>query len=179
MAPPPLIQNGFALVDGVRYYKYTSRLTPKAPAPAQLDLAGPGDLPLLAELDAATFPPLWHMDEGELASLLFSSRLRVARLGGERVGYAALSLNGAYTDPESSGPSAFLARLAVHPSAQGRGVGRQLLADSIAYAHSQRHSPIYLNTQVSNEPSQRLYEGMGFRSMNQVFHVYIVEIGHA
>ncbi len=102
--------------------------------------------------------------------------MRAAWLDDRLVGYAAISLNGAFDDPTTAGPSAFLARLAVHPSVQGRGVGRQLLADSIAYAHSQGHNPIYLNTQVSNEQSQRLYEGMGFRSMGRVFQVYVAQI---
>lgn len=172
----PLTRSGFNLIDGVRYYKFTQSVVPEAPSAARLALAGPAELSILAQLDAETFPPIWHMDEGALAGLLFNSRMQVAYLDGGAVGYAALTLNGAFDDPDTASPSAFLARLAVHPRAQGQGVGRQLLADSVAYAVGQGHSPIYLNTQVSNEQSQRLYEGMGFRSMNQVFQVYVTEI---
>lgn len=174
----PVTRSGFVLVDEVRYYKYTARETPSAPAPARVRMASPSDLPQLARLDAQTFPALWHMDEGALAGLLFSSRLRIARLGDDEppVGYAALSLNGNLDGPDEAGSGAFLARLAVHPAVQSRGVGRQLLADSIAYAHSQGRSQVYLNTQVSNRQSQRLYEGMGFRTMNQLFQVYVQDV---
>ncbi len=171
-----LTRSGFAQVDQVRYYKFSQRNVPSAPAPAQLTPLSPAQLAAVAQLDAESFPPLWHMGEGDLAGLLFAGRMRAAWLEGQLVGYAAITLNGAFDDPATAGPSAFLARLAVHPSVQGRGVGRQLLADSIAYAHSQRHNPIYLNTQVSNGSSQRLYEGMGFRSMGRVFQVYVAQI---
>lgn len=171
-----LSRSGFAQVDQVRYYKFSQRDAPAAPAPAQLTPISPVQLTDVAQLDAESFPPLWHMGEGELAGLLFAGRMRAAWLDDRLVGYAAISLNGDFDDPTTSGPSAFLARLAVHPGVQGRGVGRQLLADSIAYAHSQKHNPIYLNTQVSNEQSQRLYEGMGFRSMGRVFQVYVAQV---
>lgn len=171
-----LVRGGFEQVDQVRYYKYTRLEVPPAPAPAHLAPVSPSQLAAVAQLDAQAFPPIWHMGEGELAGLLFGGRMRTAWLDGQLAGYAAVSLHAAFDDPDTSGPSAFLARLAVHPQAQGKGVGRQLLADSIAYAYGQHHRPVYLNTQVSNQQSQRLYEGVGFRSMGQVFHVYTVQI---
>ena len=46
---------------------------------------------------------------------------------------------------------------------QRRGIGRQLLADSILYAHAQGVYRIQLNTQESNKASQQLYESFNFR----------------
>ncbi len=170
---PALTPFGFTEIDQVRYYQYTASADPAAPSPAQLVGVTPQDLFRLAQLDAETFPPVWHMGEGELAGLLFTSHMRMAWDGDRPVGYAALRLGGGY---EAGRRSAFLNRLAVHPSAQGRGIGRQLLADAIAHAHSQQHSSIFLNTQVSNKQSQRLYEGMGFRPSGQVYKVFTAQV---
>jgi ribosomal protein S18 acetylase RimI-like enzyme len=69
-------------------------------------------------------------------------------------GYTAVCAN--------SRSEAQLARLAVHPTYQGRGVGRALLADTIVYA-AQEFDRLVLNTQTTNHRSQKLYAGFGFR----------------
>ena len=50
----------------------------------------------------------------------------------------------------------------MHPSYQGRGIGRALLSDAIRYAAGE-FSVLVLNTQINNNRSQSLYRGLGFR----------------
>jgi ribosomal protein S18 acetylase RimI-like enzyme len=111
---------------------------------------------MLAGLDAAAFPPLWHFGVKDLFEMLMRCRVQLAWWQGQLAGYAALCANN-----RSEGQ---LARLAVHPSFQGRGIGRALLADAITYA-AQEFAVLVLNTQVTNTRSQTLYRGFGFRAI--------------
>lgn len=182
--------SGFAEVDRVRFYQRTQTDLPQpsqSVSDAGIDLrpVGPADLYGLAQLDAAAFPPLWHMGEGELAALLFTSRLIMAHFQGEPVGYAGLTLLGEESEEspsfteikkEKAPASGFLIRLAVHPAFQGQGIGRYLLIESLRYSHSLGVNHVMLNTQVSNYPSQKLYAQMGFRPTSQSFSVYVHQI---
>ncbi len=162
----PLFPLGFSLTERVQFFRLdlTRRVADALVTPevAQLRPLHPPDLPALAELDAAAFEPLWHFGEKELWELLFRSRMQVALWEGKLVGYSAITANG---------DEAHLARLAVHPAVQGMGIGRQLLIDSIAYAHDQQFTAVALNTQVSNTRSQRLYRQLGFRPTGLVLPV--------
>jgi ribosomal protein S18 acetylase RimI-like enzyme len=69
----------------------------------------------------------------------------------------------ALTSQASNGGYDQLIRLATHPAAQGRGIGRQLVVDSIVYSESTGAPGLALNTQASNTVSRHLYEVLGFR----------------
>ncbi len=151
--------------DGGRYGTITLRL------------AQTGDVERLARLDGETFDPLWHMDARHLLELLITCHVCVATLGegpstqgeAERlVGYAALC----GPQPMGAQPGeAMLARLAVHPTAQGRGIGRRLLMDSLSAAHARGAETVVLNTQTSNARSQTLYRSLGFRRTGEIYPV--------
>lgn len=158
----PLLATGFDLTERVEFFaldlaRYATRVEPPATA-AQLRPMHPNDLPAVAELDAAAFEPLWHFGVKDLWELMFRSRLQVATIAEQPVGYSALSANGA-----SKGAEAQLARLAVHPAVQGQGIGRQLLLDAITYARANRFGAVSLNTQTNNQRAQKLYRQFGFR----------------
>ncbi len=70
-----------------------------------------------------------------------------------------------------SGAIAHVARLAVHPRWQGRGIGRQLMIDALTMAAEGNCQRVVLNTQVDNIPSQRLYHSLGFRPTGEEFVV--------
>ncbi len=163
-----LIAGGFQLAEQVIFLE----LTPLRPG--MRVLADPGslvsladasllDLKPLAMLDGVSFKPLWHLPEKELAALMLAGRIRVARKDGQLVGYSAASLNP---------PTAHIARLAVHPAFQSRGIGRALLSDSLNIAMEDGCGRIVLNTQRSNVRSQQLYRSMGFRPTDQKMTVY-------
>ena len=129
-----------------------------------------GDMEAVAALDALAFDPLWRLGRQTLATLFLVGRVRVADQGGQVVGYAALSIPG--------GRDAQLARLAVHPAAQGVGVGRLLLADAIEYARRSQSETLILNTQASNSRSLALYRAFGFRSTGRIIPVLVRTITH-
>jgi ribosomal protein S18 acetylase RimI-like enzyme len=133
------------------------------------------DLDRLAHLDSETFDPLWHMSRADLLQLCFTSRVQVAEFAGQLAGYTATAIYSESTNPFAQG-EAQIVRIAVHPSMQGQGIGRQLLADSIHYAHSQSIYRIQLNTQASNKVSQHLYESFHFRPQGGNVPVLILNL---
>lgn len=52
---------------------------------------------------------------------------------------------------------------AVHPAFQRRGLGRQLLAETVALARSRRWEKLFLEVAEDNAPALRLYMGYGFK----------------
>lgn len=171
---PPLFGAGFILAEEVQFFElaHLRRWQPHSPPDPVLHLraSSMADLPTLAMLDAAAFPPLWHFDEVALHDLLLTSRLQLASIAGALVGYTALSTN------ESS---AHLARLAVHPHFQGHGVGRLLLEDALRYAQAQGIDTVMLNTQVHNRTAQQLYRSEGFHATGRITPVLTRQIGAA
>lgn len=152
---------GFSQVDSIRYYRRTRFDVPQLDGPVTfspltLDLIGE-----LARLDGKAFDILWHMDRDALLQLSITCRIQLAWLDGRMVGYSAVSLHPS-SDPGSVGV-AQLVRLAVVPDLARQGIGSQLLADAIGYAHQNSIRTIILNTQMSNRVSQKLYTKFGFR----------------
>lgn len=154
-----LTENGFVETERVQFFEL-DRLTRRAaelpPSPEQVLLTPghPDHLAELARLDAAAFPPLWHFGPKDLLEMLMRCRVQLAWWDGVLAGYTAVCAN--------SRSEAQLARLAVHPAYQGRGVARALLGDTIVYA-AQEFDRLVLNTQTTNRRSQKLYAGFGFR----------------
>ena len=161
---PPLFQAGFSLAEEVQFFEL-SRLQRWRPGAGtltptlQLRAAQPADLPVLAALDAAAFSPLWHVDATALHESLLTSRLQVAMVDREVIGYSALT---------TSERSAHLARLAVHPKVQGYGLGKAILTELLLYAQACGIDTVVLNTQVHNQTAQHLYRAFGFRPTGRV-----------
>jgi ribosomal-protein-alanine N-acetyltransferase len=168
--PPPwlateLPQAGFLVADEIQFFRLDRipPLPPSSHSAVELRPLHPDEIEVVAQLDAAAFVILWHYGPKDLWELMFTSRMQVAVLDGAIVGYTALSLY--------SG-SAHLTRIAVDPQLQGQGIGRLLLEDVLAAVAQQHISTISLNTQVSNQRSQRLYRHFGFYPTPQVTQVF-------
>jgi ribosomal protein S18 acetylase RimI-like enzyme len=127
------------------------------------------DLPDVEELDAASFSPLWHNSLDTLRRALAQALTAtvVEDEHGAIVGYQ-LSTGG--------GGRAHLARLAVHPSLQGHGVGRALLNNLFAKLVPGGYTKITVNTQSDNEVSLNLYQKMGFVRTGEQYPVYTFDI---
>jgi GNAT superfamily N-acetyltransferase len=150
-----LLHAGFVCVDQVvSMVRDVSPPSPATATPCQLRSALPTDLADVAWLDTAAFTPRWHFSEQQLWELLLRGRMQLAEYEGRLVGYSALLTN--------NKSEAQLARLAVHPAMQRRGIGRQLLADSLDYARQSGFEHLALNTQVDNMRSQALYRAFDF-----------------
>lgn len=168
---PPLFGADFILAEEVQFFELDRlrRWQPHtSPDPLlHLRASSVADLPTLALLDAAAFPPLWHFDASALHELLLTGRLQLASMAGTIVGYTALS---------TSENSAHLARLAVHPHFQGHGLGRHLLEDALHYAQAQGIDTVMLNTQVHNRTAQHLYRSVGFHATGRITPVLTRQI---
>lgn len=122
-----------------------------------------GDIGELALLDAACFDILWHMGPADLRQLLLFGRLTVATIAGGLAGYLALT---------TRNEVAQIARLAVHPTWSGHGIGRQLLLEGLGAAAEMGCTRAVLNTQSNNERAQALYRSLGFSATGERFEVY-------
>lgn len=126
------------------------------------------DLAEVERTDAASFDPLWQ-NPLETIRKAFSQALYVTVAENEQgiIGYQ-LSTGG--------GQRAHLARLAVHPMAQGQGAGRALLRDLFRYIAYAGISRLSVNTQSDNQISLSLYQRMGFLRTGEEYPVYTYDV---
>ena len=126
------------------------------------------DLPEVEKTDAASFDPLWQ-NPLETIRKAFSQALYATVVDSEQgiIGYQ-LSTGG--------GQRAHLARLAVHPAAQGKGAGRALLHDLFRYIAYAGISRLSVNTQNDNQASLNLYQRMGFLRTGEEYPVYTFDV---
>lgn len=107
-------------------------------------------------VDHAAFQSFWWFDEATLREARRatpSSRYRVVVRRGRVEGYAVTG---------RAGHRGYLQRLAVHPRAQGAGLGRGLVMDAFRWLTRRGASVVMVNTQEANERALDLYEGLGF-----------------
>ena len=126
------------------------------------------DYDALAELEAASFAPIWRQSARALRvarpqSLSFD----VALLDGIIVGYQLSARAEA---------GAHLVRLTVHPERQGLGIGTALLRHAFSYYYRRGLYTVSLNTQIENYNSQKLYQRFGFVPTKQRLPVWVLDI---
>jgi ribosomal protein S18 acetylase RimI-like enzyme len=156
------LEGGFALRQELALLTHDLRAVPNAqPADskgrARLRRPLRHELDALAAVDRLAFGPEWGMDVLGLVDACEATpvhRLRVADLGLGRP--AGFSVSG------RAGRSGFLQRLAVRPDAQGRGVGRVLVVDTLRWARRARSTNVIVNTHVDNHAALGLYHRLGF-----------------
>lgn len=59
-------------------------------------------------------------------------------------------------------PGGRIISIAVHPKAQGLGVGKSLLKQAINYLEKNQVKATYLEVRPNNLPAKKMYENMGF-----------------
>ncbi len=126
------------------------------------------DIPSVTEVDHAAFEPLWHNSLDTLQRA-FSQAL-VVTVAETKEGIIGYQLTTGH------GQRAHLARLAVHPNLQGRGIGRALLNDLFAYLMRTGTTRLSVNTQSDNRFSLKLYKNMGFKRTGEEYPVYTFEV---
>ena len=98
--------------------------------------------------------------------------LKVARMG-----HPVLRQVAEKVDPaDVTGDEGHIMRLAAHPALHGRGIGRMLLNDALAYCQKSEARVVSINTQDSNQASLRLYEGFGFRRVGRRVPLLVREL---
>jgi [ribosomal protein S18]-alanine N-acetyltransferase len=132
---------------------------PEEPRPApdvRLRQALADDLPALVRIDAECFDDFWRYDADRLARYLVEDRLVVAAGAEGPIGYTlATVVRGSGT----------LGRLAVTPSARGRGTGEALLREALAYLLRTGVGTVSLCTQEDNYASRTLYGKVGLTEL--------------
>lgn len=120
-------------------------------------------------VDGAAFPEFWRFDDLALADALAATpvaRFRAARGGGGgrggRGGRTRRQPAG-YAICGRSGMRGYVQRLAVHPEAQGQGLGRRLLLDGLHWMQRGGAWAASVNTQLDNSSALALYQSVGFR----------------
>jgi ribosomal protein S18 acetylase RimI-like enzyme len=131
---------------------------------ARIRAMQPEDLQPVLEVDQLAFGQVWQnsLDGLELAYRQ-SAVATVAESEGRLVGYqisTATSLGG------------HLARLAVLPEMQGRGIGYELLAHLLSEFKRRGAHSVTVNTQHDNHVSLALYQKAGFRPNGEEYPVY-------
>jgi ribosomal-protein-alanine N-acetyltransferase len=126
------------------------------------------DLKTVSELDRAAFAPQW-VNTLETLTLAFrqGAYSTVVELNGEIIGY---TISTGYPQ------SAHLARIAVSPSHQGKGIGKMLLHDLMNEFIRRGVSSITVNTQNDNQNSLRLYRHNGFLATGEDYPVFCLDI---
>jgi len=145
------VEPGRNEADGVRIRKMTE-----------------ADLPQIEKLDAASFHPLWHNPLGTLRKAFMQSLFAIV-VEDDRgiVGYQITTGGRGH---------AHLARLAVHPNAQGREIGKFLLSDLFTRLTQNGIGKLSVNTQNDNLPSLRLYQKMGFVRTGEQYPVFVFDV---
>lgn len=126
------------------------------------------DLPAVEKTDSASFDPLWQ-NPLETLRRAFGQSLYTTVAENE-VGIIGYQLS------TGSGQRAHLARLAVHPAAQGKGAGRALLSDLFRYLTYAGVTRLSVNTQSDNQVSLSLYQRMGFVRTGEQYPVYTFDV---
>jgi len=112
------------------------------------------DLAAVEAIDFAAFDPVWQLKRASLEKTYHLSAWNsIAILEKEIVGYQ-MSTN--------TFDSAHLARLAVDPRWQGKGVGHRLVEDMLETFSAIGVTSFSVNTQASNTQSLSLYHSLGF-----------------
>lgn len=128
------------------------------PAGVRLVAAGRRDRKEILGVDSAAFSEFWRFDDVALTDALRATpdvyfRAAVPRFSSME-GYAICG---------RAGRRGYVQRLAVHPSAQRRGVGRRLLLDGLSWLAGHGSTRAYVNTQISNRSALALYQAVGFQ----------------
>lgn len=122
------------------------------------------DIPQVSAIDQAAFAPLWQNSEPAI------------RVAFEQAGSATVcEIDGQLAAFQISTPSSqglHLARLATHPSFQGRGLAQALVQDIQKQIVRRQGSLLTVNTQDNNTPSLGLYRKLGFRLTGELFPVF-------
>lgn len=163
-------QSGFSHTQDIVMLEWDNIEAPVYALPEDVHMRAitPDDLQQVAELDADAFLPLWQNPLATLEKALpQASVATVAEDSRGLVGYQICTANPF---------GAHLARLAVRPDSQGRGLGSAIISDLILRLRRKGTKRLTVNTQSDNYASLALYQKLGFVSTGEQFPVYCYPI---
>jgi len=168
---PTLADWGFAasglVVVLIREHGTTPPCVENAPVVRAVHLE---DLSSIMRIDNAAFTAPWtYSSEMLRLALRRVDYATVAEVDGHVVGYQ-ISTHGER--------NAHMARLAVHPVSQKRGIGRALVADMIRHFENSSIRTISVNTQEDNDASLNIYRSLGFEYSEDSHMVWQLWLRH-
>jgi ribosomal-protein-alanine N-acetyltransferase len=116
-----------------------------------------GDRRRVLEVDSIAFDAFWRLHQGGLDDALGATPSVRFRVHGRGDGLDAYVIGG-----RGSG-TGYVQRLAVHPDARGRGLGRSLVGDVLRWMQRRGAARVLVNTQETNQAALALYRACGFR----------------
>jgi ribosomal-protein-alanine N-acetyltransferase len=167
---PVLIEGGFELGTHIVMLEWKNGPSLHAvnPAATRIRPMTPEDLPRVADVDAAAFELLWR------------NSLEALTHAHAQASYASIAEDGtgilAYQLSTSGAFGTHLARLAVLPQAQRRGLAAALVTDLIQHMPSGTDPRLTVNTQANNSASLALYERLGFRRTGEQYPVLAIQV---
>ena len=123
------------------------------------------DRPRVLEVDGIAFDAFWRLHQGGLDDALGATPSVRFRVHGRRD-----RLDGYVIGGRGAG-TGYVQRLAVHPSARGKGLGRSLVADVLRWMRRRGAARALVNTQQTNEAALSLYMACGFRVLPEGLRV--------
>lgn len=123
------------------------------------------DLVTVEKVDSEAFGKLWRNTFNSLE--LAYKQQAVATVAEDDTGILGYQISTA------SPMGGHLARLAVVPGQQGKGIGRELVRDVINQFDRRGALRVSVNTQEQNEVSLALYRKMGFRQTGEIYPVFV------
>lgn len=145
-------------------WEYDHRLDVKSNQSAVIRPMSAGDLLKVSEIDQAAFGLIWQNSVKSLGFALEQSHIAtVAQVDNQLVGYQIST---------AGHMGGHLARLAVHPDYQGRGIGQFILTDLLRQFKLQQIHRVTVNTQSDNYASLNLYAKLGFRKTGEEYNVF-------
>lgn len=143
------------------------KLPAERPAPVTIRPMTLDDLPLVEKVDEASFVPVWQNSQ---PCLEIAFRQAAVATVAEDAGRIV-----AYQISTGTALGGHLARLAVHPSYQGKGIGFCLVRDMLGQFERRGAQSVTVNTQQDNEASLSLYRKVGFHLTGEEFPIYQYE----
>lgn len=126
------------------------------------------DLPIVVELDRSSFAPVWRNSQASLECAFRQAAVAtVAEFDNNIVGYQISTGNH---------HGGHLARLAIKPQYQRRGIGYSLIRDMLDQFERRGARNVTVNTQLDNPISLSLYKKMGFQRTKEIYPVYQFEL---
>lgn len=153
--PVYLRERGFSSEEDIITMSQIGNPLPAAPkSPARVRTAQAEDIEDMLLIDRLAFDAPWQLARHDMRQAFRSAAsVTVAALDDELIAYQ-LS-----TRQEEIG---HLARLAVHPAHRRKGIASALLHQLLTDFKRRSLKELSVNTQLGNQPSQRLYERYGF-----------------
>jgi ribosomal protein S18 acetylase RimI-like enzyme len=126
------------------------------------------DLEAIKSIDDASFVAVWQNSQAYLELAFRQAAIAtLAEYDGKIVGYQIST---------ATPMGGHLARLAVHPQMQKRGIGSALLRDVLQHFRQRGARTITVNTQDDNQASMRLYQKAGFEPTGEEYPIYQLKI---